>query len=116
MYIDVLVFKMCVFMIIIMYYSVCGQRLHSLNSYLQALAVYEGKGWTQAEDYIQFCLAKHSFSLHQLSEAKVALENLLSHESVQSSSLQTLYLQDYIYVHKVASEIILHLSQRQSWQ
>ena len=47
--------------------------------YQQALMLYEGKGWTLAEDYIQFCLVKHSFNLHHLLDAKEAFERLLSH-------------------------------------
>ena len=78
-----------------------SQRLHSLRAYQQALELYQGKGWTLAEDYVQFCLAKHSFNLHRLLDAKEAFERLLSHESIQSPSLQRLHLQDYIYVHKV---------------
>lgn len=81
--------------------------MHSLRVYQQALMLYEGKGWTLAEDYIQFCLAKHSFNLHRLLDAKQAFEKLLSHESAQSSTLQRLHLQDYIYVHKVCVALTL---------
>ena len=41
------------------------------------------------------------FSIHNLSFAKAAFHNLLSHESVQSPTLQRLHLQDYVYVCKV---------------
>ncbi len=77
------------------------QRVHSLRAYRQALDVYQGKGWALAEDYAHFCLAKHSFSIHNLSEALASFHQLLSHESAQSPSLQRLHLQDYIYVYKV---------------
>ena len=81
------------------------QRLHSLRAYQQALELYEGRGWTLAEDYVQFCLAKHSFNLHRLLDAKESFGKLLSHESIQSASLQRLHLQDYIYVHKVSHNL-----------
>ena len=77
------------------------QRYHSTRTYKQALEVYRGQGWTMAEDYIHFSLARHSFSLHRLLDAKMAFENLLSHEASHSPSQQLLHLKDYIFVHRV---------------
>ena len=77
------------------------QRVHSTRSYKQALEVYKGHGWTLAEDYIHFSLARHSFSLHRLLDAKMAFESLLCHEGSHSPSQQLLYLKDYIFVHRV---------------
>ena len=77
------------------------QRVHSTRSYKQALEVYKGRGWTLAEDYILFSLARHSFSLHRLLDAKIAFDDLLSHEGSHTPSQQLLHLKDYIFVHRV---------------
>jgi len=54
-----------------------------------------------AEDYAHFCLAKHSFSVHNLGDARESFHHLLSHGSGQMPYLQRLHLQDFIYVYKV---------------
>ena len=53
------------------------------------------------QDYIHFSLARHSFSLHHLPDAKHAFESLLSHESAQSPNQQLLNLKEFIFVYKV---------------
>ena len=92
---------LCIAIAIHCFFSVPLQRVHSTRSYKQALDVYRGHGWTLAEDYIHFSLARHSFSLHRLLDARMAFESLLSHEGSHSPSQQLLYLKDYIYVHRV---------------
>lgn len=81
-------------------YAKATQRVHSTRAYRQALEVYHQRGWTLAEDYIHFSLARHSFALHHLCDAKQAFECLLSHESAQSPNQQLLNLKEYIYVHR----------------
>ena len=82
--------------------------MHSTRSYKQALEVYKGHGWTLAEDYIHFSLARHSFSLHRLLDARMAFESLLCHEGSHSPSQQLLYLKDYIYVHRVRNYSVMY--------
>ncbi len=54
------------------------------------------------QDYIHFSLARHSFSLHRLRDAKLAFEHLLAHESAQTPPQQLQNLKEFIFVYRVS--------------
>eukprot|EP00731_Ephydatia_muelleri_P026124 Em0018g224a len=76
------------------------QRVHSRRVLRHAFDVYAQKGWSLAEDFIGFSLARYSFSLHKLDEATMYFERLLSHECSQSPQQQLTNLKEYIFVQK----------------
>lgn len=76
------------------------QRIHSQRVLKHALDVYAMKGWSLAEDFICFSLARYSFSLHKMDDASAYFEQLLSHECSQSPQQQLTNLKEYIFVQK----------------
>lgn len=54
------------------------------------------------KDYINFSLARHSFSLKRLVEAKQAFEKLFMHRSLQLTFQQETNIKEYIFIHKVS--------------
>ncbi|XP_070575139.1 trafficking protein particle complex subunit 8-like [Ptychodera flava] len=81
-------------------YSKAGQRKHALRSYSQALQVYKGKGWTLAEDHINFTIGRQSFNLKQLDNATAAFKHLLTNDSRQTPPQQAAFLREYLFVFK----------------
>ena len=54
------------------------------------------------KDYVNFSLARHSFSLKRLVEAKQAFEKLFVHRSTQLTVQQETNIKEYIFIHKVS--------------
>ncbi|XP_063057048.1 trafficking protein particle complex subunit 8 [Engraulis encrasicolus] len=85
-------------------YSKAGQRRHALRCYCQALQVYRGKGWSLAEDHINFTIGRQSYTLQQPDNAAAAFRHILINDSQQSSTQQAAFLREYLYVYKSASK------------
>lgn len=81
-------------------YSKCGQRKHSFRCYKQAYQVFEQRGWSLAEDHIQYTIGKVAVSLKNLNEASTAMAHLLRPSSLQSSAQQSGFLREYIATQK----------------
>ncbi|XP_068955965.1 trafficking protein particle complex subunit 8 isoform X4 [Petaurus breviceps papuanus] len=82
-------------------FSKAGQKKHALRCYCQAMQVYKGKGWSLAEDHINFTIGRQSFTLRQLDNAVSAFKHILINESKQSAAQQGAFLREYLYVYKV---------------
>ncbi|KAF5900443.1 trafficking protein particle complex subunit 8 isoform X1, partial [Clarias magur] len=85
-------------------YSKAGQRRHALRCYCQAMQVYKGKGWTLAEDHINFTIGRQSFTLRQPENAISAFRHILIGDSKQSATQQSAFLREYLYVYRSASQ------------
>ncbi|XP_028817485.1 LOW QUALITY PROTEIN: trafficking protein particle complex subunit 8 [Denticeps clupeoides] len=85
-------------------YSKAGQRQHALRCYCQALQVYRGKGWSLAEDHINFTIGRQSFTLRQPGSAAAAFRHILVNDSQQSPVQQAAFLREYLYVYKSSGE------------
>ncbi|XP_031431148.1 trafficking protein particle complex subunit 8 isoform X2 [Clupea harengus] len=81
-------------------YSKAGQRRHALRCYCQALQVYRGKGWSLAEDHINFTIGRQSYTLQQSDNAAAAFRHILINDSQQSPTQQAAFLREYLYVYK----------------
>uniref|UniRef100_A0A8C5M9Z8 Trafficking protein particle complex subunit 8 n=1 Tax=Leptobrachium leishanense TaxID=445787 RepID=A0A8C5M9Z8_9ANUR len=81
-------------------FSKAGQKKHALRCYCQAMQVYKGKGWSLAEDHINFTIGRQSFTLRQLENAVSALRHILINDSKQPASQQGAFLREYLYVYK----------------
>ncbi|XP_038077879.1 trafficking protein particle complex subunit 8-like [Patiria miniata] len=81
-------------------FSKAGQRKHALRAYWQALQVYKGKGWTLAEDHINFTVGRQSFNLKQLENSTAAFKHLLTYQSRQPAAQQSSFFKEYLYVFK----------------
>ncbi|XP_010896143.2 trafficking protein particle complex subunit 8 isoform X2 [Esox lucius] len=81
-------------------FSKAGQKRHALRCYCQAMQVYKGKGWSLAEDHINFTIGRQSFTLRQPENAVSAFRHILTNESQQASSQQAAFLREYLYVYK----------------
>lgn len=77
------------------------QKKHALRCYCQAMQVYKGKGWSLAEDHINFTIGRQSYTLRQLDNAVSAFRHILINESKQSAAQQGAFLREYLYVYKV---------------
>lgn len=77
------------------------QKKHALRCYCQAMQVYKGKGWSLAEDHINFTIGRQSFTLHQLDNAVSAFRHILINDSKQPPAQQGAFLREYLYVYKV---------------
>lgn len=82
-------------------YSKCGQRKHAFRCYKQAYQVFEQRGWSLAEDHIQYTIGKQAVTLKKLDEASLALAHLLRPSSLQSSAQQSAFLREYIATQKI---------------
>ncbi|XP_069778658.1 trafficking protein particle complex subunit 8 isoform X2 [Narcine bancroftii] len=80
------------------------QRKHALRCYSQAMQVYRGKGWSLAEDHINFTIGRQSFTLRQLDNAVSAFRHILINDSKQTASQQEAFLREYLYVYKSVSQ------------
>uniref|UniRef100_A0A673VY13 Trafficking protein particle complex subunit 8 n=1 Tax=Salmo trutta TaxID=8032 RepID=A0A673VY13_SALTR len=83
-------------------FSKAGQKRHALRCYCQAMQVYKGKGWSLAEDHINFTIGRQSFTLRQPENAVTAFRHILTNDSQQTSTQQGAFLREYLYVYKVA--------------
>ncbi|XP_067273219.1 trafficking protein particle complex subunit 8 isoform X2 [Pseudorasbora parva] len=86
-------------------FSKAGQKRHALRCYCQALQVYKGKGWTLAEDHINFTIGRQSFTLRQPDNAVAAFRHILINDSKQSAVQQAAFLREYLYVYKSMSQL-----------
>uniref|UniRef100_A0A9J7ZGF4 Trafficking protein particle complex subunit 8 n=1 Tax=Cyprinus carpio carpio TaxID=630221 RepID=A0A9J7ZGF4_CYPCA len=86
-------------------FSKAGQKRHALRCYCQALQVYKGKGWTLAEDHINFTIGRQSFTLRQPENAVAAFRHILINDSKQSAIQQAAFLREYLYVYKSMSQL-----------
>lgn len=85
-------------------YSKAGQKRHALRCYCQAMQVYKGKGWTLAEDHINFTIGRQSFTLRQPENAVAAFRHILINDSKQTATQQNAFLREYLYVYKNVSQ------------
>ncbi|GAA6076315.1 trafficking protein particle complex subunit 8 isoform X1, partial [Tachysurus ichikawai] len=85
-------------------YSKAEQKRHALRCYCQAMQVYKGKGWTLAEDHINFTIGRQSFTLRQPENAIAAFWHILINDSKQSATQQSAFLREYLYVYRNASQ------------
>lgn len=81
-------------------FSKAGQRRHALRCYCQAMQVYQGRGWSLAEDHINFTIGRQSFTLQQAERAVDAFKVILEKESQQTATQQGAFLREYLYVFK----------------
>uniref|UniRef100_A0A4W5KCU7 Trafficking protein particle complex subunit 8 n=1 Tax=Hucho hucho TaxID=62062 RepID=A0A4W5KCU7_9TELE len=82
-------------------FSKAGQKRHALRCYCQAMQVYKGKGWSLAEDHINFTIGRQSFTLRQPENAVSAFRHILTNDSQQTSTQQGAFLREYLYVYRV---------------
>uniref|UniRef100_A0A8D1I323 Trafficking protein particle complex subunit 8 n=1 Tax=Sus scrofa TaxID=9823 RepID=A0A8D1I323_PIG len=86
-------------------FSKAGQKKHALRCYCQSMQVYKGKGWSLAEDHINFTIGRQSYTLRQLDNAVSAFRHILINESKQSAAQQGAFLREYLYVYKNVSQL-----------
>ncbi|KAJ7427528.1 trafficking protein particle complex 8 [Willisornis vidua] len=86
-------------------FSKAGQKKHALRCYCQAMQVYKGKGWSLAEDHINFTIGRQSFTLRQLDNAVSAFRHILINDSKQPPAQQGAFLREYLYVYKNAAQL-----------
>uniref|UniRef100_A0A1B0B6W0 Trafficking protein particle complex subunit 8 n=1 Tax=Glossina palpalis gambiensis TaxID=67801 RepID=A0A1B0B6W0_9MUSC len=77
-------------------YSRAGQRKHAYRCYNQAYQVFQQRGWSLAEDHIQFTMAKQAYMLKKLDEASCSFAHLLRPGSLQGAQQQLSFLKEYI--------------------
>ncbi|KAB5539779.1 hypothetical protein PHYPO_G00093090 [Pangasianodon hypophthalmus] len=85
-------------------FSKAGQKRHALRCYCQAMQVYKGKGWTLAEDHINFTIGRQSFTLCQQENAIAAFRHILIGDSKQSATQQSAFFREYLYVYRSVSQ------------
>uniref|UniRef100_A0A8D3DNY4 Trafficking protein particle complex 8 n=1 Tax=Scophthalmus maximus TaxID=52904 RepID=A0A8D3DNY4_SCOMX len=88
-------------------FSKAGQRRHALRCYCQAMQVYKERGWSLAEDHINFTIGRQSFTLRQPENAVVAFKQILTNDSRQTATQQGAFLREYLYVYKVITVLSL---------
>ncbi|XP_042370253.1 trafficking protein particle complex subunit 8 isoform X2 [Plectropomus leopardus] len=81
-------------------FSKAGQRRHALRCYCQAMQVYKERGWSLAEDHINFTIGRQSFTLRQPENAVTAFRQILTNDSRQTATQQGAFLREYLYVYK----------------
>lgn len=82
-------------------FSKAGQRKHSLRCYQQAYQVYNGRGWSLAEDHIHFTIGRQATSLKQVYEAVKAFDKLLNAQSKQPALQQATFLREFLHIHNL---------------
>lgn len=87
--------------VLLLSFSLGLQKRHALRCYCQAMQVYKGKGWTLAEDHINFTIGRQSFTLRQPENAIAAFRHILIGDSKQSASQQSAFFREYLYVYRV---------------
>ncbi|XP_051511754.1 trafficking protein particle complex subunit 8-like isoform X2 [Myxocyprinus asiaticus] len=86
-------------------FSKAGQKRHALRCYCQAFQVYKGKGWSLAEDHINFTIGRQFFTLRQPENAVAAFRHILINDSKQSAIQQATFLREYLYVYKSMTQL-----------
>ncbi|XP_072425838.1 trafficking protein particle complex subunit 8 isoform X1 [Chiloscyllium punctatum] len=86
-------------------FAKADQRKHALRCYSQAMQVYKGKGWSLAEDHINFTIGRQSFTLRQLDNAVSAFRHILINDSKQTAAQQEAFLGEYLYVYKSVNQL-----------
>lgn len=81
-------------------YSRAGQRKHAFRCYQQAYQVFYERGWSLAEDHIQYTIGKQAVTLKKLDVASNALAHLLRPTSLQNTVQQAAFLREYIATQK----------------
>ncbi|XP_016897779.1 trafficking protein particle complex subunit 8 isoform X2 [Cynoglossus semilaevis] len=81
-------------------FSKAGQKRHALRCYCQAMQVYKDRGWSLAEDHINFTIGRQSFTLRQPENAVTAFRQILTNDSRQTATQQAAFLREYLFVHK----------------
>ncbi|XP_058065337.1 trafficking protein particle complex subunit 8 [Anopheles bellator] len=81
-------------------FSKVGQRKHSFRTYKQAYQVFENRGWSLAEDHIQYTIGRQASNLKKLDEASNCLAHLLRPSSLQTAVQQALFLREYLSTKK----------------
>ncbi|KAL5275881.1 TRAPPC8 family protein [Megaselia abdita] len=77
-------------------FSRAGQRKHAYRCYRQALQIYQDRGWSLAEDHIQYTIGKQAFTLRHLEISCQVFGFLLRATSMQNSQQQLIFLKEYI--------------------
>ncbi|XP_047443113.1 trafficking protein particle complex subunit 8 [Mugil cephalus] len=77
-----------------------GQKRHALRCYCQAMQVYKERGWSLAEDHINFTIGRQSFTLRQPENAVTAFRQILVNDSRQTATQQDAFLREYLFVYK----------------
>lgn len=85
--------------------AACLQRPHALVCYYQSLQVYQGRGWSLAEDHIYFTIGRQSFYLNDLAASMHNFSMLLRYPKVPSSQ-ESSYLKEYLYTLKVCRRVV----------
>ncbi|KAG1675945.1 Trafficking protein particle complex subunit 8 [Nymphon striatum] len=85
-------------------FSKAGQRKHSLRCYKQAYQIYKNKGWSLAEDHINFTIGRQSVNLKELKKACLAFKNVLIEDGKQSAAQQAAMFKEFLFVYKELSE------------
>lgn len=67
------------------------------------MQVYKERGWSLAEDHINFTIGRQFFTLGQPDSAVQALREILTNDSRQTAKQQAAFLREYLYVYKVSS-------------
>ncbi|XP_053954695.1 trafficking protein particle complex subunit 8 [Anastrepha ludens] len=80
-------------------FSRAGQRKHAHRCYQQAFQVFQSRGWSLAEDHIQYTMAKQACALKRLEEASRSYSHLLHPDSQQTAQQQIIFLKEYIQMH-----------------
>ncbi|XP_020502574.2 trafficking protein particle complex subunit 8 [Labrus bergylta] len=81
-------------------FSKAGQKRHALRCYCQAMQVYKERGWSLAEDHINFTIGRQSFTLRQPENAVTAFREILTNDSRQTATQQGAFLREYLFVYK----------------
>lgn len=77
-------------------FSRAGQRKHAYRCYRQALQIYQNRGWSLAEDHIQYTIGKQAFTLRHLETSCQVFGFLLRATSMQNSQQQLIFLKEYV--------------------
>lgn len=67
------------------------------------MQVYKGRGWSLAEDHINFTIGRQSFTLGQPENAVTAFREILTNDSRQTATQQGAFLREYLFVYKVTT-------------
>lgn len=67
------------------------------------MQVYKERGWSLAEDHINFTIGRQFFTLGQPESAVQALREILTNDSRQTAKQQAAFLREYLYVYKASS-------------
>ncbi|XP_055378418.1 trafficking protein particle complex subunit 8 [Condylostylus longicornis] len=81
-------------------FSRCGQRKHAFRCYKQAYQIFQDRGWSLAEDHIQYTIGKQAVTLKKLDVASKSLAHLLRPLSLQNVAQQAAFLREYIATQK----------------